>query len=78
MEKRKIVNYCNLGGFVLYLIGRFGKIPAVAIAGLILIAIAMFTTLFNRKEFTKFEFWLAVLVLIMFAIALCLAFVVQV
>ncbi|MBR6962147.1 MAG: hypothetical protein IKH86_00810 [Prevotella sp.] len=74
MEKRKIVNYCNLGGFALYVVGRFAKIPAVAIAGLVLIVIAMFITLFNRKEFTNFEFWLAIAVLAIFAVAIILLF----
>ena len=68
MEKRKIVNYLNLGGFVLYVIGRFGKIPTVSLIGLALIVISMLITVFNRHEFTKFEFWLAIVILVVLAL----------
>lgn len=72
MEKRRIVNYCNLGGFALYVVGRFARIPTLAVTGLLLIVIGLITTLIYRKEFTKFEFWLAIVVLAMFAVALIL------
>ena len=68
MEKKKIVNFLNLGGFVLYVVGRFGKFPVVSLIGLALIVVSMLITIFNRREFTKFEFWLAVVILIMLAI----------
>lgn len=68
MEKRKIVNFLNLGGFVLYVIGRFGKLPTVQLIGVAFIVISMLITVFNRRQFTNFEFWLAVIVLILLAI----------
>lgn len=65
MNKQTLVNYSNLAGFLLYVVGRVSKLSWLCIIGIALVVLSMIVTIIFRKEFAKTQFWVAAICLIL-------------
>lgn len=68
MNKQTLVNYSNLAGFLLYVIGRVTKMSWLCIVGILLVVLSMIVTIIYRKEFAKTQFLVAAICLILLLI----------
>ena len=53
MNKQTLVNYSNLAGFLLYVVGRVTKMSWLCIVGIALVVLSMIVTIIYRNEFAK-------------------------